>query len=57
MISTRTKDLDDATRTAIIQVCIAAHNNPDFLNLFSYLPADGLHVLAYFNKTAWSAMP
>jgi aminoglycoside 2'-N-acetyltransferase I len=48
MISTRTRDLDSTTRTAIIQVCIAAHDNPDFQNLFSYLPADGLHVLAYF---------
>jgi aminoglycoside 2'-N-acetyltransferase I len=47
IISARTKDLDDGIRAAIIQVCIAAHNNPDFLNLFSYLPADGLHVLAY----------
>jgi aminoglycoside 2'-N-acetyltransferase I len=46
-ISVRTKDLDDATRAAIIQVCIAAHQNPDFQNLFSYLPPDGLHVLAY----------
>jgi len=46
-ISARTKDLDDARRTAIIQVCIRAHNNPDFQNLFSYLPPDGLHVLAY----------
>jgi aminoglycoside 2'-N-acetyltransferase I len=46
-ITARTKDLDEATRAAIIQVCIAAHNNPDFQNLFSYLPPDGLHVLAY----------
>lgn len=48
--SKRTKDLDDATRTAIVQVCIAAHNNPEFRDLFSKLPADGLHVLAYFQN-------
>lgn len=48
-ISVRTKDLDEATRAAIIQVCIAAHHNPDFQNLFSYLQEGGLHVLAYLN--------
>lgn len=42
----RTKDLDEATRSAVIRVCTEAHNEPDFENLFSYLPPDGLHVLA-----------
>jgi aminoglycoside 2'-N-acetyltransferase I len=30
-----------------VQVCIAAHDNPDFQRLFTLLPSDGLHVLGY----------
>ena len=44
---TPTEDLDPATRAAIIQVCIAAHQNEDFQNLFSYIPSGGRHFLAY----------
>jgi len=47
LISVRTRDLDEAARAAIVQVCISAHDNPDFQRLFSFLPLEGLHVLGY----------
>ena len=43
----RTEDLDAATRSAIIQVCLAAFQEEDFLRLFSYIPAGGRHFLVY----------
>lgn len=43
----RTEDLNAATRAAIIQLCIAAHQEEDFRNLFSYIPSGGRHFLAY----------
>lgn len=48
LVSERTKDLDEAARAAIVQVCVAAHANPDFNRLFSFLPPDGLHVMGFF---------
>ena len=45
--SARTEDLDAATRAAIVQVCVAAHQNDNFEHLFTYIPAGGLHALAY----------
>ena len=42
----RTRELDEATRAAVVRLCIDAHQEEDFRNLFSYLPPDGLHVLA-----------
>jgi aminoglycoside 2'-N-acetyltransferase I len=30
-------------------VCLEAHEEPDFENLFSYLPPDALHVLAHLD--------
>jgi aminoglycoside 2'-N-acetyltransferase I len=42
----RTEDLDAATRVAIIQVCLAAHQEEDFQRLFDYVPAGGRHFLA-----------
>lgn len=50
LVSIRTRDLDAATREVIVQVCLDAHNIPDFQYLFSYLPPDGLHVLAYYEE-------
>lgn len=43
----RTEDLDAAARTAIIELCIAAHQEEDFKNLFTYIPSGGRHFLAY----------
>jgi aminoglycoside 2'-N-acetyltransferase I len=35
------------TRSAIIHVCRTAHQEDDFARLFSYIPAGGIHALAY----------
>ena len=47
LISARTEDLDAATRASIIHVCVEAHQEEDFKNLFSYIPSGGWHFLAY----------
>ena len=47
LTSARTEDLDADTRAAIVQLCIAAHQEEDFKNLFAYVPSGGLHFLAY----------
>ena len=41
-----TKDLSETERSAIVRLCTEAHQ-VDFGALFSFLPPDGLHVLAY----------
>ncbi len=43
----RTEDLDAATRAAISQVCITAHQEEDFQHLFDYIAGGGRHFLAY----------
>jgi aminoglycoside 2'-N-acetyltransferase I len=45
--SAKTEDLNTATRAKIIQLCIAAHQEEDFKNLFTYVPSGGWHFLAY----------
>ncbi len=45
--SVPTEELTADQRSAIIEVCIAAHDNDDFQNLFSYIPSGGRHVLAF----------
>jgi aminoglycoside 2'-N-acetyltransferase I len=47
LTSTRTEDLDESARADIIQLCIEAHQEEDFKNLFSYVPSGGWHFLAY----------
>jgi aminoglycoside 2'-N-acetyltransferase I len=42
-----TEKLTAARRREIIDVCIAAHDNPDFENLFTHIPSGGRHFLAY----------
>lgn len=42
-----TEDLGQSTRNQIIDLCVAAHNEGDFRNLFSYVPSGGWHFLAY----------
>ena len=39
--------MDMDTRSAIIDLCVAAHQEEDFRNLFSYVPAGGLHFLGF----------
>jgi aminoglycoside 2'-N-acetyltransferase I len=41
----RTEDLDAATRAEIIAVCIEAHDEEEFRNLFTYIPEGGRHFL------------
>jgi len=45
--SAHTEELNAATRASIIHVCRTAHQEDDFIHLFSYIPSGGLHVLAY----------
>jgi aminoglycoside 2'-N-acetyltransferase I len=47
VVTIATEDLTPTEKAAIIEVCIAAHDNPDFANLFSYIPSGGRHFLAY----------
>jgi aminoglycoside 2'-N-acetyltransferase I len=42
-----TRELTAAQRSAVIDVCIAAHENEEFRNLFSFLDAGGRHVLGH----------
>jgi aminoglycoside 2'-N-acetyltransferase I len=46
----RTRELDEATRSAVVRLCVDAHQEEDFQNLFSYLPPEGLHVLGYLDE-------
>jgi aminoglycoside 2'-N-acetyltransferase I len=45
--SARTEDLDADARASIVRVCVEAHGNEDFHNLFSYIPSGGRHALGY----------
>jgi len=50
VVSTRrTSEVDDREREEVIGVCREAHQEPDFENLFSYLPPDALHLLAHLD--------
>ncbi len=43
----KTKELDANTRLAIVNLCVAAHQEEDFKNLFSYVSSGGLHFLGF----------
>ena len=45
--SAKTEELNADVRAAIVHVCRTAHQEDDFLHLFSYIPSGGIHVLAY----------
>jgi aminoglycoside 2'-N-acetyltransferase I len=45
--SARTEDLKEEMRSAIVAVCVAAHHEEDFRNLFNYVPSGGWHFLGY----------
>jgi GNAT superfamily N-acetyltransferase len=47
VIATRTQDLTRETQAAIIELCVAAHQEEDFRNLFTYVSFGGWHFLAY----------
>jgi GNAT superfamily N-acetyltransferase len=44
--SAKTEELSAGARTAIIELCVAAHQENDFRNLFTYVPVGGWHFLA-----------
>ena len=48
--SARTEELNADTRASIIHVCRTAHQEDDFIHLFSYIPSGGIHVLAYLGQ-------
>jgi aminoglycoside 2'-N-acetyltransferase I len=43
----KTEELSVDIRAAIVNLCVAAHQEEDFKNLFSYVPSGGLHFLAW----------
>jgi aminoglycoside 2'-N-acetyltransferase I len=47
VMSARTEDLTSETRADIVQVCVEAHQEQDFKNLFSYIPSGASHFLGY----------
>jgi aminoglycoside 2'-N-acetyltransferase I len=47
LTSVLTQDLSTPTREQIIHVCVEAHREEDFQNLFKYVPSDGRHFLAF----------
>jgi len=47
IVSSRTESLSESQRASIIELCIVAHGNDDFRNLFTYVPAGGRHFLAH----------
>ena len=47
IISFKTEELEADTRDAIINLCVLAHQEEDFKNLFSYVPSGGWHFLGF----------
>ena len=45
--SDKTEQLTASTRAQIVQLCIVAHQEEDFKNLFTYVASGGWHFLAY----------
>jgi aminoglycoside 2'-N-acetyltransferase I len=45
--SFKTEELSADLRNAIVEVCVMAHQEEDFKNLFSYIPSGGWHFLAF----------
>ena len=43
----QTEELKEPIRDAIIKLCVEAHQEQDFRNLFTYVPSGGWHFLAY----------
>ena len=43
----KTEELDADLRNTIIEICVAAHQEEDFRNLFSYVSSGGLHFLGF----------
>ena len=43
----RTEELNTNLRSAIVDLCVAAHQDENFRDLFSYFPSGSLHFLAF----------
>ena len=50
MISAQTEALKKPIRDAIIKLCVEAHQEQDFRNLFTYVSSGGWHFLAYHDE-------
>jgi len=50
LTSAQTEELSEHIRTAIIELCVEAHQEQDFRNLFTYIPSGGWHFLAYHHE-------
>jgi aminoglycoside 2'-N-acetyltransferase I len=48
--STQTEDLNKETRKAIVDLCVEAHQEEDFRNLFSYVSSGAWHFLGYHSE-------
>jgi aminoglycoside 2'-N-acetyltransferase I len=48
--SFKTEELSVALRNAIVDVCVMAHQEEDFRNLFSYVSSGGRHFLAFLSE-------
>jgi aminoglycoside 2'-N-acetyltransferase I len=48
---TRTEELSESDRSVIIELCIAAHEEPGFRALFTLVPSGGLHFRAFDGDT------
>jgi aminoglycoside 2'-N-acetyltransferase I len=48
--SARTEELKESIRNAIIELCVEAHQEQDFRNLFTYVSSGGLHFLAVHDE-------
>jgi aminoglycoside 2'-N-acetyltransferase I len=47
----RTAELDERARAEVIRVCRTAHDEPDFENLFSYMPPEGgIHICGLLDR-------
>jgi aminoglycoside 2'-N-acetyltransferase I len=47
VLMARTEELDADTRAAVVEVCVAAHQQEDLRKLFTYIASGGRHFLAY----------
>ena len=47
VLSSRTESLTEEMQATIIELCVDAHREDDFRNLFKYVPSGGWHFLAY----------
>ncbi len=44
---TKTEELSSSTGAEIVELCVSAHQEEDFRNLFIYAPSGGWHFLGY----------